>query len=183
MDFPVLQQKKENNFLARGWRSNRSLNIAISAVFGALYTALTILFAPISYFSVQIRVSEVLIAFIPIFGWPVLIGLTIGTLLGNVLSPLGIIDMVVGTIATFIGGLAVLYSKREPLSFTLYATIVSIIVGSEIAFIFSLPLVLTIVEVFLGETISAVMGGSIVYLAARRVFPKQPSDNRDTNLS
>jgi uncharacterized membrane protein len=118
----------------------------------------------------------VLIAFIPIFGWPVVVGVTIGTFLGNTISPLGLIDMFIGTIATFAGGIAVLYIKQEIIGFTFYAGVVSILVGWEIAFVFSLPLFLTIGEIFVGELIAAGFGGFIMYSVAKKVFPIPPPD-------
>ena len=173
MNFPILQRKNQNHPIAGGLTTNRAMNLAMSAVFGALYAVLTILFAPISLLSLQIRVSEVLIAFIPIFGWPVLVGLTIGTFLGNIVSPLGVIDMVVGTFATFVGGLGVLYIKQETVGFSFYAAIVSLIVGWELALVYTLPLALTIGQVFVGELIAAGFGGSMIFSAARRIFPNQ----------
>ncbi|MHA2059829.1 MAG: QueT transporter family protein [Candidatus Ranarchaeia archaeon] len=174
MDCVILQHRNHSFQTVGGIRKQRALNLAITAVFGALYTALTILFAPISFLSFQVRISEVLIAFIPIFGWPVLVGITIGTFLGNTISPLGLIDMLIGTIATFAGGIGVLYIKQEILAFTFYAIVVSILVGWEIAFVFSLPLFLTIVEILVGELIAAGLGGFMMYSVAKKVFPTRP---------
>lgn len=76
--------------------------ISVAAVIGALYAALTLLLAPISFGVMQIRVSEALCAFALIT--PAAIpGLTVGCFLANVLGPGGIADALLGSVATLLG--------------------------------------------------------------------------------
>ena len=73
--------------------------LTFCAVVAALYAALTIALAPISYGPVQFRISEVLCIlpfFVPCSTW----GLFIGCLLANILSPVGYLDLILGPIAT-----------------------------------------------------------------------------------
>ncbi len=141
-------------------------------IFAALYATMTIVFAPISYLIFQSRVSEILIAFIPFYGWPVVLGLTMGTLLSNVISPLGLIDLFVGTFATFLGCLPIYALKRYPryqiLGFVAYTLIVSVLVSFELSLVLSLPFILVFPELLIGESLSAVLGASILYLQLRR---------------
>jgi len=51
--------------------------IALTAVFSALYAALLIVFAPISFGPIQLRVADVVIPLAMAFGWPVVAGITI----------------------------------------------------------------------------------------------------------
>ena len=152
--------------------ANRTFQLALVMIFAALYAAMTIVFAPFSYLILQSRVSEILIAFIPFYGWPVVLGLTMGTLLSNVISPLGLIDLLVGTLATFLGALPVYALKRYPryqiLGFVAYAVIVSVIVTFELSLVFSLPFLLVFPELLIGESLSAVLGASLLYLQLRR---------------
>jgi len=62
---------------------SNSRNLALIAVFGALYAALVVAFAPISIGPVQVRVADALMPLAIIFGWPVIFGLGIGTVVGN----------------------------------------------------------------------------------------------------
>ena len=83
--------------------------LAAAAAVGALYVALTMLLAPISYsplpfFPVEFRVSEVL-CILPFFFPGSAFGLFAGCLIANVLSPFGIIDVVFGSLATLLAGL------------------------------------------------------------------------------
>ncbi len=73
--------------------------LTFCAVIAALYAALTIALAPISYGPVQFRISEVLCIlpfFIPCSTW----GLFVGCLLANILSPVGYLDLILGPLAT-----------------------------------------------------------------------------------
>lgn len=77
-----------------------------TALIAAIYAILTLILAPISYGAFQFRISEILVllAFID----PIYIGgLTLGCLLANILGGLGILDIVFGTLATFISVLAI----------------------------------------------------------------------------
>lgn len=70
-----------------------------AAILGALYAALTMISAPISYGPVQFRVSEALCVvpyFAPYTAW----GLFIGCAAANLLSTAGIFDIVFGSLAT-----------------------------------------------------------------------------------
>ena len=78
--------------------------LVYSAVIAAIYAALTMVLAPISYGAVQFRISEVLCVlpfFVPAYAWSLFIGCAIA----NVISAVGILDVVVGSLATLLAGL------------------------------------------------------------------------------
>ncbi len=112
--------------------------IAVAAVVGAAYAALTMLLQPISYGEVQMRISEVLCIlpfFFPYTAW----GLFVGCILANLISMAGPLDVVFGSLATLIAALgAVALGKREgwlPKFLTCLLPVVSngIIVGAVLA--------------------------------------------------
>jgi len=75
--------------------------IAFSAVVAAVYAALTVALAPISYGVLQFRVSEIMCIlpfFFPFCSW----GLFIGCILANIFSMYGIVDIVFGSLATLL---------------------------------------------------------------------------------
>lgn len=85
--------------------------LAFAAVVGALYAVLTISLGEISYGPIQFRISEALCV-LPFFApWSVL-GLTIGCVIANLLSPAGILDMIFGPIATLLAALCTMYIGR-----------------------------------------------------------------------
>lgn len=75
--------------------------LATAAVIGALYAALTMALAPISYGPLQFRISEVLCIlpyFLPYTAW----GLFFGCMVANLVSAAGILDIIFGSLATLI---------------------------------------------------------------------------------
>ena len=73
--------------------------MAVAAIVGAAYAALTMALAPISYGPIQMRVSEVLCIlpfFMPCTTW----GLFIGCMVSNLISAAGVWDVVFGSLAT-----------------------------------------------------------------------------------
>lgn len=78
--------------------------LTLSAAVAAVYAVLTMVLAPISYGEVQLRISEVLCIlpfFFPCTAW----GLFAGCLIANLLSPIGVLDIVFGSLATLLAAL------------------------------------------------------------------------------
>ncbi|MHC1747837.1 MAG: QueT transporter family protein [Cellulosilyticaceae bacterium] len=128
------------------------------AVVAALYAVLTFALAPISYGNIQFRVSEimVLLAFVdPIY----IVGLTLGCLIANLLGPNGMLDVIFGTLATFVSVSAISFtakvtkgSKLGLMIASLWPTIFNgLIIGYMLHYLFKLPLFLAMGEVAIGE--------------------------------
>jgi len=76
--------------------------LAVSAVIAALYAALTLMVYPIAFGSVQFRVSEAL-TILPFFMPEAIIGLFVGCIISNLLSPnIVLLDVVFGSLATLL---------------------------------------------------------------------------------
>ncbi|MDR0855460.1 MAG: QueT transporter family protein [Christensenellaceae bacterium] len=84
---------------------NKLLIIVRAAVVAALYFVLTLLVAPVAFGPIQLRFGEALTILPVIFPESVL-GLTLGCLLANVLSPYGWYDMLFGTMATLLASIS-----------------------------------------------------------------------------
>ena len=82
---------------------NKVRDLAISAVIAALYAVLTYAAAAmnLAYGGVQFRFSEAL-TILPVFTPAAVPGVTLGCLIANLGSPLGIVDWIFGTLATFL---------------------------------------------------------------------------------
>lgn len=116
------------------------MKLAVSAVAGAAYAALTMLLAPISYGEVQLRVSEAL-CILPFFIPCTAPGLFIGCLIANLLSPIGALDIVFGSLATLLAALCTAAIGRSGRGWTqcILACLMpvlfnAVIVGAVIAF-------------------------------------------------
>ena len=73
-----------------------------AAMIAAIYTVLTMVFAPISFGPIQFRISEIL-CILPLFTPAAIPGLFIGCLLSNFLCGAAMLDVIFGSIATLIG--------------------------------------------------------------------------------
>lgn len=133
------------------------------ALVAAIYVALVTVFAWMSYGDVQFRVAELLLLLV-LFDKRYILGLGVGTFLSNLSSPLGAIDWVVGTLATLIA-LYLMIKTKKPLWLVLLwpAIINGILIGIELNIVFSLPLIMTMLLVFLGEFVVVTIGGSLLY--------------------
>ena len=78
------------------------LKITQGAVIAALYVVLTLIFAPISFGPLQVRIAEAL-TILPLFTAAAVPGLFAGCILANILGGAIIWDVVFGSLATLIG--------------------------------------------------------------------------------
>lgn len=86
--------------------------LAYSAMIAAVYAALTIATAFMSYGEIQFRISEamtVLPLFFPFSAW----GLFAGCILANLFSPSGVLDIIFGSLATLLAGLCTAQMGRK----------------------------------------------------------------------
>ena len=83
-------------------RDPRVLRITQGAVIAALYVVLTMVFAPISFGPVQVRIAEAL-CILPMFTPAAIPGLFIGCLIANLIGGGIILDVIFGSLATLIG--------------------------------------------------------------------------------
>ena len=129
--------------------------IALSAIIAAMYAALTIVFAPISYGAVQVRISEAL-TILPLFTPAAIPGLFVGCLLANILGGAIIWDIIFGSIATLIGA-ALGYLLR----FNRWLVPIPAIVSNSVI----IPLILKY-----GYSIDMSLGLLIVYIAIGEII-------------
>ena len=93
-------------------KSNLKL-ITQSGLIAALYTAVTLVFAPISFGVIQFRISEALTV-LPFFTFAAVPGVTVGCLISNIILGAHWLDIVFGTLATFIGAMLSYKLRRWP---------------------------------------------------------------------
>ena len=143
-------------------------SVCLSAMIAALYAALTLLLAPISYGAIQCRISEAM-TLLPILLPQAIPGLVIGCLVANLLSPVAIWDVIFGTLATLIAALGTYRLRQKPLLAALCPVVANgVIVGVMLAVFYALPLWMTMLEVAVGEAVAVALG-FILLAALRRV--------------
>ncbi len=158
----------------------RKLEAIKAAVVASIYAAVTVLLAPISFGPTQFRLSDILmpIPYHPYFGFEGgVIGLTVGCLLANLVSPYGVWDVVLGTLTNFIAGiLSWLAGKKFPnsvigrvLAVISPVVVVTFMIGFILLhIIYKVPLKVSIPGVGLGESVTAGVGGYILLEALDR---------------
>ena len=124
--------------------------LARGALIAAVYSAMTILLAPISYGPVQFRVSEAL-TLLPFYMPEAIPGLFIGCVFSNFYGGFGLPDMVFGGLATLIA--AILTRKSKNIYVGALWPVVSnmIIIGVMLHILIEVPLIATCIYVGLGE--------------------------------
>ena len=147
--------------------------ITLSATIAALYVVLTLISAAfgLSSGAIQLRISEalcVLVALTP----AAIPGLTIGCLISNLVASANILDIIFGTLATFLGALGGYYLRKKKWLITL-PTLLSnvIIVPLVIVYGFGvkdMALPLVALTVGIGEFLSATVLGTGLLLILQK---------------
>ena len=134
--------------------------LVIGAMIAALYTALNIIFLPISFGPIQFRVAEGL-TLLPALIPASIPGLFVGCILSNIIGGYGIIDVLIGSTVTLIAAIMTWRLKKHlwmaPIPPVLLNTIV---VGSYLWLLFdkTYPYLLTLLYFGLGETGACLIG-------------------------
>ena len=141
-------------------------SLCVSAVIAALYAAMTLLLAPISYGPIQLRLSEAMTLF-PMLLPQAIPGLFVGCLIANLYTGM-LTDIIFGSLATPLAAVGTYLLRRKPFLAASCPVISNgVIVGLVLALSANLPLALTMVQVAIGE-IGAVIVGFIILSAMKR---------------
>lgn len=146
---------------------NKSISvnsIAMNAMIAGVYATLTLALSPIAYLEIQCRLSEVMVL-LAFYNKKFIPGLVVGCFIANIPSPLGIMDMVFGTLSTLLVCISIYYIKNRYIGAFVGAIITGLIIGIELHLVFDIPLIINAFYVFIGEfavlTFSAVIFKSI----------------------
>lgn len=126
--------------------------IARLAAIAALYAALTIALQPISFGLVQLRFSEILVL-LCFYRRDYSIALIFGCFIANCFSPMALMDMVFGTLATALAVIPMFSLKNIWLASLLPVVSNAIIIGAELYIAFGQPIWLGMLAVGAGELI------------------------------
>lgn len=148
-----------------------------TAIIAAIYAVVTIAIAPLSYMGVQFRISEILVL-LAVFDPLYIGGLTLGCLIANLLGPNGPLDVILGTLATFISVYAIYLTGKIVKNYRAKLLIASIwptlfnglIIGWMLNMLYGLPLVLSMGQVALGELVVITCIGVPLFLLAGSRF-------------
>lgn len=152
-------------------------DLAYIGVVAALYAAMTLAVAPLSFEAVQLRFSEILVL-LCFYRKEYCYSMVLGCAVANMFSPLGVTDVIFGTLATLIAviGIRLIVGKQteRTLSRLFAASLMpvlsnGIIIGLEIYILFGeMPLLPSILSVAAGELIVV----SVIGVAVFRIIEK-----------
>ena len=131
-----------------------------ASVIAAVYAVLTFVLMPFSYGMMQVRISEAL-TILPAFTPAAVPGLFIGCLVANALGPNGVVDIVIGSLATLLAAVGSCWLKDHPLLVPLPPVIANaVLVGWELSYVYGMgALPVCMAWVGLGELISCYVVG------------------------
>ncbi|WP_125768430.1 QueT transporter family protein [Lapidilactobacillus wuchangensis] len=156
---------------------NHLHDLVISAIIAALYVALTYLsqMFGLGYGAVQLRLSEMLNCLV-VFNKRYIWGVTLGCILANLTSTLGVVDIVWGSLQTLIS-LTIIYfvSKKLPNlmaklgSVVVIGTVMMFLIAWELVVLTKAPFWLTYGSVAAGEFASLLVGAILIYYMSKRI--------------
>ena len=161
MIYYFLHINKEVNMTTK---MTKPIFITQAAMVAAVYVVLTLIFAPISFSEVQVRISEAL-TILPFFTPAAVPGLFIGCIIANGLGGAILPDIIFGSIATLLGAIGT-YLLRKNRWLAPLPPIISnaIIVPFILKYGYGIPLPLPLLMLFIavGEILSCYLLGEIL---------------------
>lgn len=141
-----------------------TLRVTKIGVVAASYVVLTLVFYSLSFQSIQFRIAEVFML-LCLYHKDYVAATSIGCFIANLLSPIGVIDVIVGTAATLLAGLCIylLRTKLNLLTASFFPVLFNaVLVGLELKFVFGEPLLISMAFVAVGEVVCVSIAGVII---------------------
>lgn len=155
---------------------------ATSGIIAAVYIAVSLLLAPLSFGAIQLRFSEILNQLI-VFNKKYFYAIVIGVFITNLFSPNGPIDLLFGVGQTALSlGITILSAKfiKSIVARMIFNTVVFSfmmwLIAWELNIIFDLPFCYTWLTVAIGEAIVMLIAIPIMLLINKRVYFKKLMD-------
>jgi uncharacterized membrane protein len=143
----------------------RSKDLALIAIYAALYAALVVVLGGFAYGPIQVRIADSLVAAVPLLGIPGVLGHTLGVFVGNIFSSAGPLDLL-NTIPSFAMSFVVYYIYKHTkndytviATCTAYSAVLGTTVGWMLSYLYGYPLLLTIADVAVGNIVATVLIG------------------------
>ena len=150
--------------------NSTALKLTQGAAIAAIYVVLTMVFAPISFGAMQVRIAEAM-TIMPLFTPMAIPGLFIGCLFANLLGGAVVLDVVFGSIATLIGAWGGWLLRKNrwlvPIPAILANTVIVPLV-LKYGYGVDLPLLLSALYIAVGEILGCYVLGEILASALIR---------------
>lgn len=149
--------------------------LAKTALIAALYVAVTVILAVISFGAIQLRLSE-MFNYLALYHKRYVVAVTAGVVIANFMSPTWILDVPIGGIGTLLVLLLCRRVTRNIKSDVLKMVVTAIIfalsmftVAGQLTILYGLPFWLTYFTVGVGELLSMTVGGIIMHSLHKKI--------------
>ena len=164
-------------------KKRSTLYLAQSGAITALYVVLTLVFAPISFGAVQVRVAEAL-TILPLFTSAAIPGLFLGCVLANLLGGGIVLDVVFGSLATLLGAVFGYVLRKNRWLVPVPAIVFNTLIVPPVlryGYGVELPLLLLALYIAIGEVLGCGLLGqllaSLLLKRGDRIFRKADDEN------
>jgi uncharacterized membrane protein len=147
-----------------------SLKVATTALTATVYSLLTIVLGPLGYSWIQVRLGEALTPLPFLIGFPAVAGLTLGCVIANWFSPVGLPDMVFGPLLTLF---AALLSWKLSINRKVMACVYPVLVNgfgvsAYVSLYYNVPYWMSVMTITVGESIAAILVGYPLLVAMEK---------------
>lgn len=140
----------------------KTKELTVQALIAGVYMALSLFLMPYTFGPIQVRVAEMTLLLL-FFNKRYSFGITLGCLITNLFSPLGLVDVVFGTFATAVSCYAMVKTKNTYLKLMWPAVFNGIIIGLELTVLFKeFPFIFNMFFVAVGEVIAVFLPGIVM---------------------
>ena len=157
---------------AQRWTTTDTANMAVVT---GLYVAVTLVLSVVSFGAIQFRLAE-MFNYLPLFNRRYTISVTLGVAIANLASPLGIVDVLLGSFSTWIVLLVCRRVTQNIPSPKLKMIVTALVfafsmftVAGQLSFFYQAPFFFNWLVIGLGELLSMSLGGALIYLISQRV--------------
>jgi uncharacterized membrane protein len=163
---------KEKTRSVTHWTTQETAKMALIT---SLYVVVTVGLSVISFGAVQIRLSE-MFNYFALYNKRYIWAITLGVAIANFSSPNGLIDVVVGSVCTFLVLLMSVYVTKSIQTMKYKLVLTAIVfavsmftVAGQLTFLYGLPFFYNWLIIGLGELLSMTVGGMIVYTLGKKI--------------
>jgi uncharacterized membrane protein len=144
------------------------------SIVASLYASMTVALGSFGYSWIQIRLSESLTPLPLLLGLPSVAGLTLGCIIANMFSPVGLPDMIFGPMLTLLAALlSWKFSFRRKTIACIYPVLInSVGVSAYIASFYNVPYMLSLLSIAFGEFVAAVLIGYPLLRVMEKIISK-----------
>jgi len=146
----------------------KPITLARIAIIAALYVALTYALQAVSFLPTQFRAAEALTV-LPILYPEAVWGVFLGCLLANLMSPAGLIDVVVGSLTTLLAAYVTYYFRRSIIAYLSPIVLNAFIISTYLHVLARLPYWATVLSIGASEAVVVFgLGYPLIWYLKRR---------------